>query len=239
MSAFREIVRNPVYTQVAAQLREAILAGELRPGEPVPTERELAESFGVSRASVREALRALQAQGLITAAGSPTRSLVASTVDEPARDALVNLLRLNGVALDDLVDLRCVLESAAVRRAAGRRDPELLADARRALVDMNGGKVGVEEFDDADVRFHVALARASGNEAMHLVMTALRGAAARHLLEALRARRDPERAQRRLVREHEAILEAVEGGDADAAAALVERHIRGFYRGLVRDLAPH
>jgi GntR family transcriptional repressor for pyruvate dehydrogenase complex len=234
MSAFREIVRNPVYTQVAAQLREAILAGELRPGEPVPTERELAESFGVSRASVREALRALQAQGLITAAGSPTRSLVASAVDEPARDALVNLLRLNGVALDDLVDLRCVLESAAVRAAAERHEPELLADARRALDDMNGGRVSIEEFDEADVRFHVALARASGNEAMHLVMTALRGAAARHLLEALSARRDPERTLRRLAREHQAILAAVEGGDGDTAAELVEQHIRGFYRGLTR-----
>ena len=234
MNAFREIVRNPVYTQVAEQLREAILAGRLRPGEPVPTERELAETFGVSRASVREALRALQAQGLITAAGSPTRSLVASAVDVPAQDALVNLLRLNGVSLGDLVELRCVLESAAVRAAAERREPELLGDARRALDDMNGGRVGIEEFDEADVRFHVALARASGNEAMHLVMTALRGAAARHLLEALRARRDPERTLRRLAREHEAILAAVQAGVGDVAAELVERHIRGFYRGLTR-----
>jgi GntR family transcriptional regulator, transcriptional repressor for pyruvate dehydrogenase complex len=234
MSAFREIVRNPVYTQVAEQLREAILVGELRPGEPVPTERELAESFGVSRASVREALRALQAQGLIVSTGSPTRSVVAQTVDEPVREALVNLLRLNGVDLADLVDLRCVLETAAVREAAERRDPELLADARRALEDMNGGKVGIEEFDEADVRFHVALARASGNEAMHLVMTALRGAAARHLLDSLRARRDPEPTLRRLARQHAQILEAVEGGDADAAAALIEVHIRGFYRGIRR-----
>jgi DNA-binding GntR family transcriptional regulator len=65
-------------------------------------------------------------------------------------------------------------------------------------------------------------------------MTALRGAAARHLLEALRARRDPERTLRRLAREHEAILAAVEAGVGDVAAELVERHIRGFYRGLTR-----
>jgi GntR family transcriptional repressor for pyruvate dehydrogenase complex len=238
MNAFKEIVRNPVYTQVAEQLREAILAGRLRPGEPVPTERELAETFSVSRASVREALRALQAQGLITATGSPTRSLVASAVDVPAQDALENLLRLNGVRLGDLIELRCVLESAAVRAAAQRHEPELLADAQRAVDEMNGGRVTIEEFDEADVRFHVALARASGNEAIHLVMTALRGAAARHLLDALRARKDPERTLRRLAKEHEAILAAVEAGVGEVAAELVERHIRGFYRGLARASSP-
>lgn len=232
--AFREIVRSPVYIQVAEQLREAILAGELPAGEALPTERELAASFGVSRPSIREALRALQAQGLITGGGSPVRPLVARELDEPAREALVNLLRLNRIELADLVELRCVLEAAAVRKAARRRDPRLLAEARRALDDMREGRVGIEAFDEADVRFHVALARASGNEAMHLVMQALRGAAARHLLEALRTRREPQRALRRLAGQHAAILEAVESGDGEAAAALIEDHIRGFYRSSLR-----
>lgn len=229
--AFREIVRSPVYVQVAEQLREAILAGELAAGEPLPTERDLAESFGVSRTSIREALRALQAQGLITGGGSPVRPVVAAELNEPAREALVNLFRLHRVRLADLVDLRCLLEAAAVRAAAEQREPELLAEARQALADMDGGRVGVEEFDEADVRFHVALARASGNEAIHLVMSALRVAAARYLLDALRSRQDPAPTLRRLARQHEAILAAVEQGDGGTAARLVEKHIRGFYRG--------
>lgn len=232
--SFREIVRNPVYVQVTEQLREAILAGELPPGEPLPPERELADSFGVSRTSIREALRALQAQGLIVGGGSPVRPLVARELDEPARDALVNLLRLNRIELADLVDLRCVLEAAAVRAAARRPDRGSLAEARTALEDMRGGDVDIEAFDGADVRFHVALARASGNEATHLVMQALRGAAARHLLDALRRRSDPQRTLRRLTRQHAAILEAVVAGEGEAAAGLVEEHIRGFYRGALR-----
>jgi DNA-binding FadR family transcriptional regulator len=228
--AFKEIVRSPVYLQVAEQLREAILAGELAPGEELPTERELSQSFGVSRASVREALRALQAQGLIARSGAPGRAVVAGEVAAPARDALVNLLRLNRVDLDDLVDFRCVLESAAVRLAARGGDPARLEEAREALSEMHSGELTIEAFDEADVRFHVALVRASGNEAMHLVMLALRRAVARHLLEALRAEPDRRATLRRLTREHAAILKAVEGGDADRAATLVDRHIRGFYR---------
>jgi GntR family transcriptional regulator, transcriptional repressor for pyruvate dehydrogenase complex len=66
-----ETRRLPIYLQVADRIREAIIAGTLAPGDALPTERELAESFQVSRASVREALRALQAQGLVSATGPP------------------------------------------------------------------------------------------------------------------------------------------------------------------------
>ncbi|HST38442.1 MAG TPA: winged helix-turn-helix domain-containing protein, partial [Conexibacter sp.] len=62
--AFSEVVRNPAYEQVAHQLREAILDGGFAPGDELPAERELCAQFGVSRTTVREALRALQAQGL-------------------------------------------------------------------------------------------------------------------------------------------------------------------------------
>jgi len=226
--SFQEIVRNPVYLQVADQLREAILAGDLSPGEALPTERELAESFGVSRPSVREALRALQAQGLITRAGAPGRAVVAGEVAAPAGDALVNLLRLNQVDLEDLVDFRSVLEAAALKLAARKRDAARLGEAREALAGMSG-EMTIEAFDQADVCFHVALVRASGNEAMHLVMLALRRAVARHLLEGLRSQRDRRATLRRLTKEHAAILKAVELGYAEQAAKLIERHIRGFY----------
>ena len=227
-------MRNPVYLQVAEQLREAILAGELAPGAPLPTERELSQSFGVSRASVREALRALQAQGLIVARGAPVRAVVAGDVDRPASDALVNLLRLNAVSLGDLVDFRCTLEAAALRLAAAVHDPARLEEARDALHVMDSDGVSVEAFDEADVRFHVALVRASGNEAMHLVMLALRNAVARHLLDVLRSEPGGRETLRRLAGEHEAILEAVEAGEGERAAALVTDHIRGFYKDYVR-----
>jgi DNA-binding FadR family transcriptional regulator len=217
-----------VYLQVAGQLREAILDGRFVPGDSLPTERELCATFGASRASIREALRALQAQGLIVNGGAPARAVVARDVDRPARDALVSVLRLQRVSLGDLVELRCLLETAALRKAAARADRERLDEARLALTEMRAGD-DIQAYDEADVRFHVALVRASGNEAMHLMMLALRDPVAQHLLESLRADPDPPPTLDRLTREHEEILEAVEGGDGDRAAGLVERHIRGFY----------
>jgi DNA-binding FadR family transcriptional regulator len=235
--AFIEVTRSPVYLQVANQLRGAIVAGELAAGEELPTERDLSKTFGASRASVREALRVLEAQGLITTGGAPARAVVATELAGHAREALSTLLELNRVGLDDLVELRCVLESAAIRQAAARPDSEALGEAQQALDDQRRCDVDLEAFDAADLRFHIALVRASGNEAMHLVMLALRDAAVRYLLVALRAQRDPRRVLRRLVSEHEAILSAARGGDGQQAATLAESHIRRFYRSYGRAAA--
>ena len=115
---FTPVTRTPLSAQVATQLRAAIMAGDIAPGQELPTERELVEAFGVSRASVREALGSLRAEGLVVSAGAPARAVVAEDLDRPAREALVNLMRLRGVALEDLVELRCLLETAALERAA-------------------------------------------------------------------------------------------------------------------------
>ncbi len=230
MQIFDGVSRNPLYLQVAESIREAIIAGTLAPGDALPTERDLSESFGVSRASVREALRALQAQGLVSSTGSPSRTVVAEGAGAHARDAMVTLLRLNGVGVDDLMEFRSQLEGGALAAAARAGDAERLAQAREALDQMRRPGIGVEEFEEADVRFHVALVRASGNEAMHLVMQVLRETVARHLLDFLRAQPDTEATLARLTDEHAAILAAVERGHATRASALVRAHISGFYR---------
>lgn len=227
---FAAVTRVPVYLQVAEQIRAAIFAGRFAPGQPLPTERDLAEAFEASRPSVREALRALQAEGLIIVRGAPSRAVVAEELDRPARDALVNLLRLKRVEIDELVDLRCVLESAALRRAAKQPDAARLAEARQAIEDMADVGGSIEGFDEADVRFHVSMVRASGNEAMHVIMLALRDPVEEHLRAALAAQRDLAKTLSRLTKQHADILEAVQQRDGDRAADLVERHIRSFYR---------
>lgn len=80
------------------------------------------------------------------------------------------------------------------------------ATAEIALGDMEASDIPIEVFDEADVRFHIALVRASGNEAMHLVMAALREPVGRHMLHVLRSRGEPRRTLERLVQEHEQIM---------------------------------
>jgi DNA-binding FadR family transcriptional regulator len=238
--AFTPVVREPVYQQVADQIAEAILAGELEAGQPLPTERDLSEQFGVSRATVREALRALQAQGLAVSSGSRTRPLLvtpAAGATGPLREALTNLVRLQHVELADLIDVRCALESAALERAAQAADGDALDDARAALAEMRRPDISVEDFDEADVRFHLALMAASGNRAMHLVMLALRDAMTRHLHATLVMLPRPREALGELADQHAGILDAVEAGDGARARTLVQRHIVEFYRRfVVRDV---
>jgi GntR family transcriptional repressor for pyruvate dehydrogenase complex len=238
-TAFKPVVRRPVYRQVADEIAEAILRGDLGPGDSLPTERELGETFGVSRASVREALRHLQAQGLVSGGGGTNARMAVATGDiDVLREGLANLLRLQRVSLADLVELRCALEDAALRRAADRPAPERLEEARRALAEMDDPDVTPEGFDAADVRFHVALVAASGNQAMHLVMLAARHAVARHLLDSLHSLPDPPATFRTLARQHARILRAVEDGDGEQAALLVRRHILGFYRSVEASGSP-
>ena len=229
---YTQVIRRPAYEQVAEQLREAILSGSLAGGSELPSERELTDRFGVARTTVREALRALQAQGLAVAERptSPLRVVHPQDMSVgPARDAFVHLLRLGAVPLSDLVELRCALEGAAVGAAAGRRGVSL--DAARAEVDvMRGVGDDLRAFEQADVRFHLALVAASGNEALHLVMLAVRDPVGAHLHASLRALEDPIPTLKRLTREHARIVDAIEAHDGEQAAERIVAHIRGLYR---------
>ncbi len=229
---YTEVVRRPAYAQVAEQLREAILSGALPPGSELPSERELTDRFGVARTTIREALRALQAQGLAVAERptAPLRVVRAEALSAgPAADAFVHLLRLGAVPLSDLVELRCALEGAAVAAAARRRGVSL--EAARAEVElMRGVGDDVQAFEEADVRFHLALVEASGNEALLLVMQAVRGPVGAHLLASLRSLEDPAGTLEKLTREHARIVEAIAARDGSLACDRIGAHIRGLYK---------
>lgn len=229
---YAAVVRRPAYEQVADQLREAILSGTLPAGSELPSERELTDRFGVARTTVREALRALQAQGLAVAdrPTAPLRVVRPEALSSgPARDAFVHLLRLGAVPLHDLVELRCALEGAAVAAAAGRRDVSLEA-ARAEVAVMRGVGGDLTAFEEADVRFHLALVSASGNEALHLVMLAVRDPVGVHLQASLRALAEPAPVLKRLTREHARILDAIESREPELAAERIAAHIRGLYK---------
>ena len=229
---FEEVVRRPVYQQVAAQLRAAILDGELQPGNVLPSERELGERFGVGRTSVREALRALQAQGLVVAAG-PTAPLRVTAPEAlsagPVGESFEALIRLGEVPLGDLIELRRALEGAALAAAAGREPAPDLTGAETALAAMEDAGGDVDAFEVADVAFHLALVDASGNSALRLVMLAVRSSVSEHLRSALHRLDDAPAELDRLRAEHAAILDAVRERRPDDAERLVRDHVRDLY----------
>jgi DNA-binding FadR family transcriptional regulator len=227
-TVFRAVSRAPLSLLVSSQIRDSILSGSLTIGTELPSEKELGEQFDVSRSTIREAVRILQAKGLLSGGDtvSTSRPRVSDTLaSTSASEALENALRLGRIPLADLVELRLVLEGAAVATAKADR----LDDARAALEIMQAPGVEVGAFHDADVRFHICLAGAGGNTAFALVMTALRDAIAGHLRDALAGAADSAPVLARLAAEHAAILDAVDSGSHDQAATLVRSHIWNFY----------
>jgi DNA-binding FadR family transcriptional regulator len=226
---FQNVVRSAIYVDVADQIRAAILDRSLSSGDRLPPERELAGQFGVSRATVREALRHLEAQGLLASRGrtSPMRTAGPEATVARFCEALVNVVQLQDVSLPDLVELRLAIEGAALTRAAASPIAAHLDEARAAIEVMDRAEVSATEFHEADVRLHVALVAASGNRALYLVMLAAKDSIRLHIDEALRARSFGA-LRPKLVEEHRALLRAVERGNAKSAVALLRAHL-SFY----------
>jgi GntR family transcriptional repressor for pyruvate dehydrogenase complex len=229
-AAFRPVSRSPLSLLISQQIRDAIVSGQLSVGTELPTEKELAGRFQVSRPTIREALRILQAQGLLSGGDTVSTArprISAEQTPVTASQALENAVRMGQIPLDDLVELRLLVEGAAA--AHDVRVRAALADAQAALEVMRTPGIDIEAFHDADVRFHTCLAGASGNTAFTLVMTVLRDAIAGYLLSALQAVKDPVAVLARLTSEHAAILDAVTAGRREQATALIHAHIWGFY----------
>jgi GntR family transcriptional regulator, transcriptional repressor for pyruvate dehydrogenase complex len=226
---FGKVERLTAYEQVAGQIRAAILDRSLAADARLPPERELALQFGVSRTTVREALRHLQAQGLLAPKGRTSPMLPADPNAALARfrEALSNVVQLRNVSLHELLELRLALETAALVRAAQSPVVKHLEEARAALEAMENPRLAQEAFYEADVDFHAALVAASGNEALRLVMLAVKDSIRGHLDRTMHGRSFL-KVQKRVRAEHRQLLVAVEEGNAQGVAALLQKHLE-FY----------
>ncbi|MEU8661115.1 FadR/GntR family transcriptional regulator [Actinoplanes philippinensis] len=165
-------VRPPAYQQLADELRAEITSGRLQPGERLPPEPELCVKIGVSRSTVREALRLLASQHLIvTTRGVTGGSFVAHPDAEQLADGLSTgfalLTHSAAIGLADLLELRRALEIPAAGLAAVRREETHLTELRGTLFDPD-----IDDFETmltAHSAFHRAMAKASGNPLFELV----------------------------------------------------------------------
>lgn len=206
--------------RVAAEVLRLIASGEFAPGDRLPAERRLAETLGVSRVSVRAGLQQLKAQGLLTAVrGGGTRVAEPMTGSDPALTALAQIDR---GSLADLLEIRSLLESWAVRRAAEQATRDDIA-----LIELQVDRMRTESGNRAqvDMDFHLAIAKASGSVVYRHLLGVIRGT----LFEMLRYNRDelfgePED-DAAVMRQHEAIMLALKDRDGDAAATAMIAHL--------------
>jgi DNA-binding FadR family transcriptional regulator len=229
---FQAVDQRRTFEQILLQIEEAIIDGRLKPGDRLPPERDLAQTFGVSRSSVREALRVLEKFGVIMArrgTGPDAGSIVAASAQNGLESALrlhVGLLR---IPTKDMVEVRAVLEQQAALKAAERADDKMTARLHE-IVDGMRGVTAIGEFNELDTEFHVELARVSGNALLPVLMEALRAAMRRAMLEGFDRLADWRAERDHLVGEHERMVGYIEAGDQVAAAAAVQSHVLRFYR---------
>jgi DNA-binding FadR family transcriptional regulator len=226
----RPIGHQRAFEEILDQVDEAIAAGQLGPGDRFPPEREFAEQFGVSRTSVREALRVLEALGIVKVRRGPGPDNGVTILSEPT-NALSRLLRLHVgldlISVDDLMQFRILIESWAAETFALTRNPELEDELEGILREM--GSASQEDFNELDTAFHVTLVRGAGNQIATLVTEGIREAIRHTMHDAFGRIRNWPPQRDRLVAEHSAIAAAIQAGEAADAARLVEEHIRGFW----------
>lgn len=213
--------RERLYRDIVDQIQELIVAGDLRPGDRLPAERQLAEQFGVSRTAVREAIKSLAEKGLVDImVGRGT--FVTSPSHEHVVESLTLLLRVEDTPIADLQAARTLVEVPVAGLAAQHRTDEHLDALRARLGEMEASLGDVERFVEADTAFHVELARATGNAALVLLTQALTALIQKERVFMLDFHEEELRAA---VASHRALLAAVEAGDAEATRAAMQDHL--------------
>ncbi|GAA2976260.1 GntR family transcriptional repressor for pyruvate dehydrogenase complex [Microbacterium terrae] len=223
VEGLREITFSPVEppsNEIARAIIDYILSGHVAAGDKLPSERQFAESFGIGRSIVREALKSLGLLGVVEFRhGGGTYFRGADSVFLPR--VIEWGLLLGGRQASDLVEARKFLEQATARLAAERRTPEQLEAIEAALAAMERA-VTTEQFVDADVAFHLAIADAAGNEALGNMLKSIAALLRVWIHRVMSAAETFEPSYR----EHVPVYEAIRDGDPEGAEAYMRTHMR-------------
>jgi len=219
---YKAVQTSRLYEQIVQQIEESILKGALKAGDQLPSERELATEFGVSRTAVREAVKALHEKGLVEA--QPGRgTFVTKGTSHPIRQTLDWILRTaqpEGTA--HVVEVREILEPEIAALAAARANEEAVASLREAVAVMDNAKRDPDAFIEADLDFHLALAEAAGNPLILSLIDSIVAVLREQRMRIFKVDGGPERGQYH----HKKILEAIEHRDPQGAREAMRAHLR-------------
>jgi GntR family transcriptional repressor for pyruvate dehydrogenase complex len=221
---FGPVPREKVSLYIVDQIRRAIVEGRLKPGDALPSEREMTATFGVSKHTLREALRALEAMGLLDIRQGAGGGPVVVEMDRVSlSDSLVNFFTFKNVSIADLTEVRRLLEPYLARSAAQTMTPQDVAglhginQACQQILDQGESIIGGRE----EIEFHTRLAETTGNQVLINILYFVNIFLAQLKLE----RRPGIEFSRQVLRRHQEIVEAIAAGDGDAAARIMLDHV--------------
>jgi GntR family transcriptional repressor for pyruvate dehydrogenase complex len=218
---YRAVKTSRLYEQIVQQVEDSILKGQLKPGDQLPAERDLAHSFGVSRTAVREAVKTLREKGLVEAY-SGRGTFVTNGTSNSIRQSLDLMIRINpNEGLANLAELRLVLEPEIASLAATRIEEQLLSTMREAVAEMDRSLRDPDAYVEADLDFHLALAEAAANPLILSLLDSIVGLLREQRSRIFNVDGGPERGQFH----HKRILAAVVQGNPEAAREAMRAHL--------------
>lgn len=218
-------VTRLAYLEVANRLRDRILEGRITVGSRLPSEPELCEEFGVSRSTIREALRMLSSQKLVRTSrgvggGSSVARLEIGDVTDMLRDSILHFSNVEGCTVEELLEAREFLEVPAARLAAKRHAEIDIAHLRESIPD-DLEEVMIDRIYEVNRAFHESLLDAAGNRLLHVVTKPLFTVMQTRFL---RGKATIEFWQQ-VMKDHSRILLAVEAGDENLAGQEMTEHL--------------
>jgi GntR family transcriptional repressor for pyruvate dehydrogenase complex len=226
VDAMRPVNRNSLSDAIVEQIIDLISRGVLKPGERLPSEKELCLRFGVGRTTIREGLRSMAVMGILDGrVGEGT--FVSADSRKYLEKALQRGLLIDRKSVNDLVETRLMLESQTAYAAAARATDENLQEIEEALEGMRRSLDRPEEYLEHDLRFHLAIARATQNQILYNLLSMTRGYLQTWISESLSkpsARKMRARTESS-VREHQKILQALRKRKPEEARQAMTEHI--------------
>lgn len=222
------IRRAKLYELVTQKLEEMIRSGELKPGDKLPSERDIMAAFNIGRPAVREALLSLQGKGLIITENGRRATVSQPSVDNvlTTLDSVVGVIIANADSFKNLYDARVFLEAAMARNAAREIDDKLLAQLKAAL-EANRRAIGNRElFMQTDVKFHHVLFLVGNNP----VFKAVHDALVKWLMERWRNIARNSSTETLAYEGHLQIYKAICRRDPDAAEAAMRKHLASSWK---------
>lgn len=221
---FEPVTSRRASSGIVDQIKELIRAGRLAPGDQLPSERQLSESLRVSRATVRDALRTLEAVGLVAVrVGASGGAFITDPGSSHMAEGLTNLLSLRTISPDALTEARSIIERGLLPTVCERATDDDIADLEEICAEAEQSLEDGAGYDPRhSVAFHVRLARASHNSVMAMMVESLHGPLLESLLVAQEVAPDM---GARGTAEHRAIVDAVRDRDPGRAQAILDEHL--------------